>query len=297
MEFGVTFGNRNALWQIQKPQIRKKIYLIFFFIKEKTSVKTRGSAGIPDFTQRRAPTCVPLFHRFPHHAPFASAMPPSHLHARLAFRMSAFASRVRMPLGAFARTIITPTTQSRQSQPHSAHSHFAFAFAFACAFHHPAVPPSSPRSPPRSTSPPHHQPPLRCFCLLLLAFADRFASSESPSAQPQAFSTQRNAAHHHHHHHHTHPHSHCHPFGTALHRFCCLPPADHTGAVLCKHRAKPPCSTPPLTALHRQLTPPPLLIAVTLHGTCALAHHRCLARTISGTYGHRAAQVPCAHCK
>jgi hypothetical protein len=52
-----------------------------------------------------------------------------------------------------------------------------------------------------------------------------------------------------------------------------------------------------LTAAAQQHGTGPLVLLLTLHGTCALQHHRCLARAISGTYGHRATQVPCAHCK
>ena len=86
-----------------------------------------------------------------------------------------------------------PHHASRQSQSHSAHSH---SHSHSHSHAHSTIIPtltSALTSAPLSTR--LHQPPLRCFCLL----ADRFASSESTNSQPQAFSTQRNAAHHHQH--------------------------------------------------------------------------------------------------
>ena len=219
--------------------------------------------------------------------------PPSHLHpACFACRLAC--PRFRMPLGAFARArTTTPTTQAAHTTQaanrtlHSAHSH---SHSHAHAHSTILLPPSSPRSPLRSTSPPH-QPPLP---LLLLASADRFASSESTSAQPQAFSTQRTPP----------------PIISIIitpptcHTATHIPPLRYCTAQMLllatgrshRHRAvqtqcKPPCSTPPShctapsadapaaacsrAARHLRTATPPLL------GT----------GTQPGSHGHRAVRM------
>jgi hypothetical protein len=63
-----------------------------------------------------------------------------------------------------------------------------------------------------------------------------------------------------------------------LHRFCCLPRADHTATVLCKHHAKPPCSkrASHCTAPSADAPAADCSHAARHLGTCALQQHRCL---------------------
>ncbi len=202
----------------------------------------------------------------------ASHHAPSHLHAAWAFRMplGLFACRFgfRMPLAfacrsARARTT-TPTTHKCS---HASHHHSRILPASSpscCAAIIPMLTAALNLTAPSQTAHAAASSDAAASCRPLLSIGINKLAAAS-------LLNSTYAAHHHHHHHHPHRHCHspCRPFGTALHRCCCLPPADHTATVLCKHHATAAVLTRLLTALHRQLTPP-LLLAVTLHGTWAL---------------------------
>ncbi len=215
-----------------------------------------------------------------HHAPFASACPLA-LHA--AWHVRAFACRFRMPLGAFARARTTTTTQAAHtthkcSDASHHHSRILLASSPSCCRHHP-------HAHRRAHTRPHHKPPLPLLPLipLLLQTASHHRNQQAHSRKPSQLNvrppiiiTSITPT----------PHRH-----SATH----IPPLRYYTAQMLllatgrshRHRAvqtpcKPPCSTPPSHCTAQSPDAPPLLLAVTLHGTCALAQHRCLACAITG---------------
>ncbi len=193
------------------------------------------------------------FHRFPS-CPLRICMP-------LASACRLACPRFRIPRSHAAWRFRT-RTHHHPTHPHHASRQspiaaalcafaFAFAFAFACAFHH--HPHAHLRAHLRAAQ--HATSPttaalllLACRPLLTTGINKRTPPSQLNVRRPPSSSSAHTPT--------------CHtathmppPFGTALHRCYCLPPAGHTGTVLCKHRASRRAQPRLLTALHRQLTP------------------------------------------
>ncbi len=159
-----------------------------------------------------------------HHAPLRICMPLA-LHAALA------CPRFRMPRSHAAWRFRTrthhPTTPhhaSRQSQPHSAHSHFAFRIS-----HSTIIPTLTSRAHTR----PHHKtaaqhatsPNHRCAASACLQTASQHRNQQAHSRKPSQLNVTPPSSSSSHPPHATLPLT-CHPFGTALHSCCraCLPP-------------------------------------------------------------------------